>query len=204
MTRVELEEARERLVRGECVAFPTETFYGLAADAWNEAAVARVVDAKGRGADAAVALIVADLTQAERVAAPGAFAEGMPARRLALRFWPGPLTIVVPANPKLPAALTAGTGTIGVRVSPHPIAAALASAAGAITATSANVSGQPPCTTAAAVASQLPRLAIVDGGETSGGPASTLVSVAADPPRILRAGAISAAALSTLLPTLRP
>lgn len=195
-----IEEARRLLAAGEVVAFPTETYYGLAADARSEAAVAKVFAAKQRPADAAVPLLARDL---EAVRALCAGELPAPVRALAAKFWPGPLTVVICAAPSVPAVLTAGTGTIGVRVSPHPVAAALAEAF-PITATSANVSGRPPLRSAADVARELPDIAFVlDGGDTPGGLPSTLVDVTADPPRIVRAGAVSADALREILPGLR-
>lgn len=191
-----IEEAKRLLLRGEVVAFPTETYYGLAADARNESAVAKVFAAKQRASDVAVALIARDL-DAVRALAAGELP--VTASDLAAAFWPGPLTIVIRAAASVPAALTAGTGTIGVRVSPHPVAAALAEAF-PITATSANVSGRPALRGAAEVAAELPGIALVlDGGETAGGLPSTLIDVTADPPRIVRAGAISAEAIRDVL-----
>jgi L-threonylcarbamoyladenylate synthase len=180
---------------GALVGFPTETFYGLGADPWDREAVKALFALKGRAADSPVALIAADLEAARRVGAKGAFDAGTAAERLARAFWPGPLTIVVPAHPDLPAELTAGTGTIGVRVSSHPIAAKLAAERGAITATSANPSGKPPVTTAAEVSAYFPGLPVVDGGTTPGGPPSTVLDCTADPPRIVRAGAVALEAL---------
>lgn len=195
-----IEEARRLLAAGEVVAFPTETYYGLAADARDEAAVAKVFAAKERPADVAVALIARDL-DAVRALASGELPRA--AVDLAAAFWPGPLTIVIRAASSVPVALTAGTGTIGVRLSPHPVAAALAEAF-PITATSANVSGRPALRTAAEVAAELPGIALVlDGGETPGGLPSTLVDVTADPPRIVRAGAVSAESLRAVVPAVR-
>lgn len=193
-------EALRLLAAGEVVAFPTETYYGLAADARSASAVAKVFAAKQRAADVAVALIARDL-DAVRGLAAGELPDAAVA--LAAKFWPGPLTIVIRAAASVPSALTAGTGTIGVRVSPHPVAAALASAF-PITATSANVSGRPALRSAAEVAAELPEISLVlDGGDTPGGLPSTLVDVSADPPRIVRAGAIFTDALREILPALR-
>lgn len=191
-------EAKRLLAAGDVVAFPTETFYGLAADARSESAVEKVFAAKRRPSDVPVALIAADLEAAaalagERAPLPAAFAA------LARSFWPGPLTLVIPASSSVPVALTAGTRTIGVRVSPHAVAAALA-AAFPITATSANVSGRPPLRLASEVAAELPGIPLVlDGGETPGGLASTVVDLASAPPRIVRAGAIGADALRAVV-----
>ncbi len=183
---------------GGVVAFPTETFYGLAVDPWNARAVDALYVAKGRPADTAVALI-ADSLEVVRDKIVGG---GLPhaAEVLADKFWPGPLTLVIPARASFSSLLGAGTGTIGVRVSPHPVAAALAAKLGAITATSANPHGKPAMTRAADVAAAMPQLSLVlDGGETAGGVASTLVDVTVDPPRVVRAGAIGEAAVRAAL-----
>lgn len=193
-----IEEARRLLDAGEVVAFPTETFYGLAADARSESAAEKVFAAKRRPADAPVALIAADFAAAaalanEAATLPPSF------EALAQAFWPGPLTLVIPASARVPVALTAGTRTIGVRVSPHAVAAALA-ARFPITATSANVSGRPALRHAHEVAAELPEIPLVlDGGETPGGLASTVVDLAGAPPRIVRAGAIGADALRAVV-----
>jgi L-threonylcarbamoyladenylate synthase len=153
-------EARRLLAAGEVIAFPTETFYGLAADARNAAAVLEVFAAKGRPASSPVALIVRDLAMA-RALSPDELPEA--ATALVAKFWPGPLTLVIRAADSVSGALTAGTGTIGVRVSPHPVAAALA-ADFPITATSANPWTGPARTTAAEVARDMPALGFVLDG----------------------------------------
>ncbi|MCE5263035.1 MAG: threonylcarbamoyl-AMP synthase [Deltaproteobacteria bacterium] len=183
-------EAVRVLCSGGVVAFPTETFYGLGADARNEAAVEQIFRIKGRDFRNPIALIVAD----ERGVIP--LAEEIPeaARILMKRFWPGPLTLVLRASSAVLPRLTAGTGKIGIRVSSHPIARLLASGLGGpLTATSANRSGGPECTTADAVIRALESFSgpVVDGGETPGGAGSTVLDVTLLPPRILRAGAIA-------------
>jgi L-threonylcarbamoyladenylate synthase len=183
--------AAAAIARGEVVAYPTETFYGLAVDPCNAHAIERVFDAKGRRSDEPLPLIASDLAQVERwfgVLSPQAAA-------LARRFWPGPLTLVLllPADRPLPAVLTAGRANIAVRVPAHPLARALAQAAGgAITATSANPSGAPPASTADEVVRTLAdRIAmVIDGGATPGGAPSTIVDVQAQPPRLVRAGVL--------------
>lgn len=171
------------------VAFPTETFYGLGANALDPEAVARVFRAKGRPADKPLLVLVDSLAMAEAVVAelPGR------ARQLITRYWPGPLTLILPARSHLPAALTAGTGTIGVRVSGHPLARALAQAAALpITAPSANLHGDPSPRTAAEVMASLgDRVDLVlDGGVTAGGPPSTVLDLTGVEPRIVRPGAV--------------
>ena len=118
------------------------------------------------------------------------------------KFWPGPLTLVFEASPRLSALLTGGTGTVGVRLSPHPVAQALIQAVGrAITATSANLSGQPSASVAAEVFRALGNRvdAILDGGQTAGGLGSTVLDVSSPAPRIIRQGVISQAELVPFL-----
>jgi L-threonylcarbamoyladenylate synthase len=176
---------------GGMVAFPTETFYGLGVSARDAAAVARVFLAKGRPPDKPLLVLVDSLEMVAEVAA--ALPEH--ARRLIGRHWPGPLTLVLTARPDLPAALTAGTGGIGVRLAAHPVARALVRAAGVpVTAPSANAHGAPSPRTAAEVLASLgaaPGLDLVlDAGPTPGGPASTVLDVQVTPARVLRAGAV--------------
>ena len=183
-------EVAARLIRGGgAVAFPTETFYGLAADPRLEAGVRAVFKAKGRPTGEALPLIAADRAAVERTLGP----LSPLASRLADAFWPGPLTLVLP----LPAAVlvpavSAGRETVAVRVSDHPVARALAAAlAGLITATSANRSGAAPATTAQEAAGVSAQLALVlDGGTTPGLAPSTIVDVTGAVPRLIRAGRV--------------
>ncbi|HEY3185987.1 MAG TPA: L-threonylcarbamoyladenylate synthase, partial [Solirubrobacteraceae bacterium] len=177
------------LAAGDLVVFPTETVYGLGADAMSAAAVARLVAVRGREEGKPILVLVRDLTMAESVVA------GIPAaaRRLAARFWPGPLTLVLAARDGLPPALTAGTGTIGVRVPGHPTAAALVAGLGRpVTAPSANPPGAaPPHDVAAARAYFGERVGCyLDGGRLPGG-ASTVAAIGTDGLRVLRAGPIA-------------
>ena len=185
------QQPRWVLERGGLIAFPTETVYGLAADPASFGAVARVFHVKGRAYEEALPLIAADIDAARSVASVWSPA----ASALADRFWPGPLTLVVPVNERAVAMrATGGRGTIGVRVSSHPVARVLASVApaGVITATSANRSGSPPHTTADAVAHALAEVdVILDGGDAPGGPASTIVDLTGAEPRLIREGPIS-------------
>jgi L-threonylcarbamoyladenylate synthase len=177
------------LSRGGTVAFPTETFYGLGADARRDDAVARVFAAKGRPEDKPLLVLVDSEASALALAAE----VPEPARALMARHWPGPLTLVFRARPELPARLTAGTGTVGVRVPGHPVALALVRAAGCpVTAPSANPSGGPPPRTADEVQAGLDGKIdlILDGGATAGGQPSTVADCTAWPPRILRQGAV--------------
>lgn len=174
------------------MAFPTETFYGLGADALNHEAVARVFRVKGRPAEKPLLVLVDSLAMVAAVAL-----EIPPrARRLMERYWPGPLTIILPARPEVPAALTAGTGTVGARIPSHPLALALVQAVGGpVTAPSANPHGAPSPTTAAEVRAALgDRIDFVlDGGPTPGGLPSTLVDASSAPVRVVRLGAIALA-----------
>ena len=175
---------------GGLVAFPTETFYGLGASANDPAAVRRVFDVKGRAESKPLLVLVDSIAMAESLAA-----EVTPrARALMVGHWPGALTLVLRARAGLPRELTSGTGTIGVRLSPHPIARRLVSAlAGPLTAPSANLEGAAPPTTAADVLRVFDGAIdlVLDGGATAGGPASTVVDVTAASPRVLRHGAVS-------------
>jgi L-threonylcarbamoyladenylate synthase len=184
-----LAAAVEVLRAGGLVAFPTETFYGLGADALDPDAVARVFRAKGRPPDKPLLLLVDSLAMAAAVAL-----EIPPrARELIARHWPGPLTLVLRARPHLPSALSAGTGTIGVRIPGHVVARALVSAAGVpVTAPSANRHGYPSPRTAEDVQRGLGAAVdlLLDGGPTAGGEPSTLVDVTVAPFRVLRAGAV--------------
>ncbi|HXG02839.1 MAG TPA: L-threonylcarbamoyladenylate synthase [Candidatus Binatia bacterium] len=185
-----LARAAEALSGGALVAFPTETFYGLGAAALDAGAVRRVFEVKGRPESRPLLVLVDSEAMVDTVAAE------IPARARALmaRHWPGPLTLVLRARPTVPAEVHAGTGTIGVRLSPHPVATGLVRALGApITAPSANITGQPPPTEAGAVVRDFDgKIALVlDAGPTPGGPPSTVLDVTVDPPRLIRAGAVA-------------
>ncbi len=183
----ELDRAAGLLRAGELVAFPTDTVYGVGAIAWDRRAVAKLYTAKLRSPDKAIPLLLADVDDLDLVAA----AVSPAARRLAQRFWPGPLTLVLPRAGAVPDEVTAGGATVAVRVPDHPMARALIRLAGApLATTSANLSGQPSPVTAAEVAAQLAgRVALIlDGGRCPGGVPSTLVDVTGETPRILRPG----------------
>ncbi len=169
------------------VALPTETFYGLAVSVFDRVACERVFELKGRPPTKALPCIVSGIEQLETVASE------IPAlaKELSTRFWPGPLTLIVPARATVAAA--SETGTIAVRVSSLPLARELAAIAGPVTATSANVSGAPPATTADEVLAQLGDSVdlVLDGGATPGGPASTIVDLTGATPALVREGAIA-------------
>jgi L-threonylcarbamoyladenylate synthase len=175
------------LSRGGVVAYPTETFYGLAVDAQNRSARERLHRLKGRPADWSLPVIVSGIAQLEAVAEELSPAE----RKLIERFWPGPLTLVVAAKPGTNAA--APDGTIAVRASGLPLARMLAEALGSpITSTSANRTGAPPATTASEVERAFPSGIglILDGGPCPGGLPSTIVEARSGEPRLLRKGRI--------------
>lgn len=190
--------ALEVLRSGGIVAMPTDTVYGVgvALDAQN--GLARLFAAKDRPLDRAIVLLVADVEQA---ASLGVFSPA--ALALADRCWPGGLTLVLGQAPGavLPAALTGGAGTIGVRVPDHDCPRSLARVLGPMPVTSANLSGQPEASDAAGVLAQLgDRIDLVlDGGRARGGVPSTVVDCSGAVPRILREGAISATRLAETL-----
>jgi L-threonylcarbamoyladenylate synthase len=180
-------EAAALLARGLVVAYPTDTLYGLAVDPRNADAVKRLYALKGRPEASALTLIAADLAQVRMAGETTAEVE-----RLAARWWPGPLTIVMrAADGIVPEALAGGT-TVGIRVPAHAVAMALARDAGfAITASSANRSGEPPATTADAVVGALPGVdAVLDAGPVRGGAPSTIVNASRVPVTLIREGVV--------------
>ena len=182
------ERAAEVLRGGGLVVYPTETFYGLGALLASAQAVARLALAKLRPEGKPLPLVAADLAMARTVAA----AFPPLAERLAARFWPGPLTLVVPAAPGLPPEVT-GDGTVGVRVPGSALARDLSRLAGGpLTSTSANLSGGPPVTRPGDLdPGLLSRVeAVLDGGTVPGGLPSTVVALEAGGPRLLRPGAV--------------
>ena len=194
--------AADLLRAGEVVAFPTETVYGLGADATNAAAVARIFAAKERPLSDPLIVHLAEAAQLAEVA------RDIPpeAERLAERFWPGPLTLVLPRQERIPAIVAAGGDTIGVRVPAHPVALALLRAANLpVAAPSANRFMHTSPTTAAHVLADLDgRIAcVLDGGPTPVGVESTVVDLTTSPPRLLRPGGITLEELQTILPDIR-
>ena len=195
-----IEEAVTWIRKGGVVAVPTDTLYGLACDPFNHAAVARVFDVKGRAAARALPLIAAEIAQVEQHL--GALTPL--ARQLAGRFWPGPLTLVVAAPRALAPEVSAGLGTVGVRVPAHEIARAIcAGCERPITATSANLSGEPATSDPDVVERTLgDRLdLLLDTGPTAGGEPSTIVDVTQAEPRLIRGGAIAWEAIQEWLNT---
>jgi L-threonylcarbamoyladenylate synthase len=201
-TAEQLDRAARALRLGQLVAFPTETVYGLGADARNPHAVARIFAAKGRPTDHPVIVHLAETGALFR------WAGTVPAdaMRLARAFWPGPLTLILPRAPGVPDAVTGGQDNVGLRVPSHPIARDLLARFAAlggdgVAAPSANRFGRISATTAAHVADEFGSLLelIVDGGASDHGIESTIVSFAGDVGMLLRPGAVTADQLATIL-----
>jgi L-threonylcarbamoyladenylate synthase len=192
-------EAAEYIRRGKTAAFPTETVYGLGADALRRHAVRAIFEAKGRPADNPLIVHVASVGQVGDVAAQIPEA----AQQLMDRFWPGPLTVILPKSDAVPDVTTAGLPTVGVRMPEHSLAAAfLAACDTPVAAPSANRSGRPSPTTWQAVRDDLGgRIdCILKGGRTDAGVESTVVDCTAATPIVLRPGAVSVEALREVLP----
>lgn len=180
--------ALEILKEGRLVVLPTDTVYGVGTLAFNGKAVESIYAAKDRPIEKAIPVLIGDLEHLEKVAIDISDS----ARRLAARFWPGPLTILVPKRADLPESVSA-TSTVGVRVPDHDVARALLRAAGPMAVTSANISGGQSPVTAEEVYEQLGGRVdlIIDAGKTPGGVPSTLVDCTASELKILREGPIS-------------
>jgi L-threonylcarbamoyladenylate synthase len=184
-----MQDAVDALRRGGVVAFPTDTLYGLAVDPRSEAAVRRLFAIKSRDAGHAVPLIAASTEQASQAAVFDDRAE-----RLASAFWPGPVSIVRPAQAAIREEILGAGRSVAVRVPAHPVARALCQAFGfCLTATSANVSGQPPTSSPRVVTNTLGELVdyVLDDGDSPGGQPSTIVDLCGPEPRLVRAGAVS-------------
>ncbi len=183
-------EAADVIRRGGLVAFPTETVYGLGADSRNPEALLGIFRAKGRPQDNPLIVHVAGTDMVSGIAS-----EIPPAAEVLMeRFWPGPLTLVLPASPSLPREVTAGLPTVAVRCPAHPVALKLIELSGTpIAAPSANLSGRPSPTSAGHVISDLNGLVdvIIDSGETLYGVESTILDLTRDPPVLLRPGAVA-------------
>jgi L-threonylcarbamoyladenylate synthase len=188
--------ALDTLRDGGLVAFPTDTVYGLGALAFDSEAVESIYVAKDRPVEKAIPVLIGDITDLEKISDKVTDLT----RRLALRFWPGPLTLLVPKKPTLPESVSA-TSTVAVRVPDHSVARNLLQAAGPMAVTSANISGQPSPATAEEVFAQLNGRIdlIVDGGRTPGGIPSTLVDCSEGEIKILRAGPITLDELLSVL-----
>ena len=196
-----LSEAAAVLESGGLVGLPTETFYGIAADIAAPAALARINALKAKAEHSPLLVLLSETSQAEQVSGP------FPERflTLAAQFWPGPLTLVIPAAPSLAREVTGGGATVAVRVPglalPRRLARILARP---ITGVSANSHGVAPCRTAAEVHRTFPEglEMILDGGPTAGGAASTILDLSGERPLILREGLIPGSSLEPLLPDL--
>lgn len=185
-----IEFAAELIRRGEVVAIPTDTYYGLAADPFNLAAVDRVYTIKGRPEQRALPILVSSVDQAADLAAylPETF------YRLVEKFWPGPLTLVVEATAKIPLKVTGNSGRVALRQPASKVSYALIAAVGTpVTGTSANLSGFAACSSVDQVQKQLgDRLPLIlDGGDTKARLASTVAELRDDEWRVLREGVIS-------------
>jgi len=193
-----LEEATRLLLAGKAVAVPTDTLYGLIADPFNLAAVSEVNRIKRRTVERPLPLLVDSIDQAAEISqdAPPLF------YRLAEKFWPGPLTIVVAASPRLPLKVTGNTGKVGLRWPKAPVPVALIGACGRpLIGTSANLTENPPCTTAEDVLLQIGDAVplIIDGGPTPAHVPSTVIELFGERARIIRPGVISESELKEIL-----
>lgn len=193
-----LDVALDILREGGVVAFPTDTVYGIGADPLREEAVEALYRAKGRPGEKAIPLLLSDALQMEGVVrdVPPA------ARALARCFWPGALSMVLPAREEVPAIVRAGGDTLALRMPDHPVALRLIAAFGRpLAVTSANRSGQPSPATAEEVLVQLGgRIPlVVDGGRCPGGEPSTVLDLTTHPPRILRPGPVTWGDVQTCL-----
>ena len=193
-----LNKAVEIIRSGGVVAFPTESFYGLAVNAIDEGAIERLLDIKKRKGDHPILILIPSKDVLDQYVAH----ISETAQRLIEQFWPGGLTLVFEAGPNISPLLTAGTGKIGIRLSSHHIATELAKGVSMpITGTSANISGQPACLNAREVFDSLGKEVdlILDGGVTKGGKGSTILDVTVAPPRVLREGIVGREMLNEFL-----
>jgi L-threonylcarbamoyladenylate synthase len=188
--RMALNTAKDVILSGGVVAVPTESFYGLAVSVTDEKAIHRLMLIKKRPEQNPILILISSVDDLDRyvVRVPPV------AAKLIRLFWPGGLTLVFQGKENLSPMLTSGTGQIGVRLSSHPVPTELARLAGvAITGTSANVSGEPPCMSVAQVMKTIGNEIdlVIDGGETQGGKGSTVLNITVQPPEILREGIVS-------------
>ncbi|NOZ06242.1 MAG: threonylcarbamoyl-AMP synthase [Chloroflexi bacterium] len=190
--------ALRALREGALVALPTDTVYGIAAHAMQPVAVERIFAAKGRPHDKPIPLLLADVADV-----PALAVDIPPAMwRLAARFWPGPLTLVLRRSARVPDVVAGGGETVAVRIPDHPFPRRLIEALGVpLATTSANRSGHPSPLTAGAVERELGHALrlIVDGGPASGGQPSTLLDLTSVPPRLLRAGPVTREDIAAVL-----
>jgi len=193
-----IREAALIVLGGGVIAFPTDTFYGLGCDPFNEKAVERIFYIKRREPKKPLPLLIGDLEEIDRLA------RNLPEEfyKITNAFWPGPITLVLEAADSLPQILLAGERKVGIRLPRYQLARQLTRACGGvITATSANLSGQPSAATAQEVIDQIGDQIdlVLDGGQTSGGAASTVLDLTVKPMKMLREGPIGFDALKNVL-----
>jgi L-threonylcarbamoyladenylate synthase len=204
-------DAVERVREGGLITYPTETVWGIGADATSDAAIERLRRWKGRGDDSPISILVAGMADLEVLG----FEVGESVQKLAGAFWPGPLTLVIPCRRAFARGIASAAGAVGVRCSSHPLAAALArrceaEGVGPITATSLNRTGAPPAQNRAEVRALIgrdpdgPQLIEVEAAEAGGDPESTVVDVSGARPRMLRRGSLGVEELEPLLREISP
>lgn len=192
-----MRKAKQAIGKGELVVVPTDTVYGLAADAFNADAVQALLDAKGRGRQSPPPVLIPNVESLY------ALAESVSDRalKLAEKFWPGPLTMILPAQPSLQWDLGETKGTVALRVPNNKIVLALLAETGPLAVSSANLTGEPAALTAESANDYLSEKVAVylDGGPAEIGEASTIIDLTGEKVRIVRAGAITREALQELL-----
>jgi len=205
-----LGEAVRRVAEGGLLAYPTETVWGLGADARSDAAVARLRDWKGRGEDSPISILVEDFVALSDLG----FELGPGAKRLMGAFWPGPLTLVLRCRARFAEGVARADGAVGVRCSSHPLAAALTrrcvrEGLGPLTATSLNRTGQAPARTrgealALCVGAADPLLLDVEGADAGGELESTVIDLSGERPEVLRWGALTDRVVAPVLQEIEP
>ncbi|MDI6793549.1 MAG: L-threonylcarbamoyladenylate synthase [bacterium] len=188
-SKLKIKEAASIIQKGGVVIFPTETVYGLGADALNPAAVARIFQIKKRADNKPLAILVANQSQIEILTA----CIPCQAKVLIKKFWPGPLTLILPASDRVPAILKGEGNSVGLRMPANQVTLDLIKEAGCpLAATSANTSGCPPPTRVTEIAKEIFKEVdmILDGGETELGVASTVVDLTGSQPRVIRSGPV--------------
>ncbi len=192
-----IEQAARYIKAGELVAFPTETVYGLGADAFQPNAVEKIFLAKGRPAENPLLVHVSNLAQVQKLTAE----VPLIARKLMDHFWPGPLSIILPSQPVVPAIVRGGQRGVGLRMPSHPVALALIEMTGPLAAPSANLYGRPSPTNAEHVRQDLDGkiAAVLDAGDTGAGLESTVIDLTSAKCRILRRGGTSVEVLEEFL-----
>ena len=197
-TSESLDRIAQVVATGGVIAFRTDTFYGLGADPFDRAAVQRIKELKGREDDKPILIVISNLDQIERFIA-------MPSHSFQLlskEFWPGALTLIGKARPEVPKEITAGSGTIGVRLpNDERVRALVRACGGALTATSANLSHEPPASSAVAVQHYFVEGIdlIIDDGESQTDAASTVVDATGDKPKLIREGVVAWSEIVTRL-----